>query len=381
MLRSNLFGGIAGLLLALDGLSVVLSRTALLDIFLQTFVIAGFGALVVDRDQVRGPAGRADRRRRRPQRGVPTLGPRPWRLVAGVMFGAACAVKWTALSFFVLFALLSMVWDRAALQSAGVSAGPRATRCAARRCPRSGHCWRRRSPPTCSATSAGSSARTAGTGIGPTRTRASTRLDLLGAAHPVQLGLGAEPDPLARRRTRCRPTASTRGSTAATRTASSPWSWLVLGRPVDFYYDGTSHVMRRVDLFARDPADRHAADVVGVRADAALARLALVHHARLACRRGVGRVPRRLARVVPGPEADDVPLLHGAARAVPDHRGHAGAGRRCSARRVRRTGDRGAATDASPRRRQWGIAGCAIYLGLVIADFAWMWPHVHRRAC
>ncbi|PZS29070.1 MAG: hypothetical protein DLM58_16055, partial [Pseudonocardiales bacterium] len=44
---------IAGLLLALDGLSLVLSRTALLDIFLQTFVLAGFGALVVDRDQVR----------------------------------------------------------------------------------------------------------------------------------------------------------------------------------------------------------------------------------------------------------------------------------------------------------------------------------------
>ncbi|MBN9621294.1 MAG: hypothetical protein J0H43_16440, partial [Actinobacteria bacterium] len=45
---------------------------------------------------------------------------RPWRLVAGVMLGLACAVKWTALSFFVLLVLLSLVWDRAALKSAGV---------------------------------------------------------------------------------------------------------------------------------------------------------------------------------------------------------------------------------------------------------------------
>ena len=36
------------------------------------------------------------------------------------MLGLACAVKWTGLSFFVLFAILSLVWDRAALKSAGV---------------------------------------------------------------------------------------------------------------------------------------------------------------------------------------------------------------------------------------------------------------------
>lgn len=120
MLRSNLFGFIAGLLMALDGLSLVLARTALLDIFLQTFVIAGFGALVLDRDQVRGRLGRLVAAGADLTAGVPTLGPRPWRLVAGVMLGLACAVKWTALSFFVLLVLLSLVWDRAALKSAGV---------------------------------------------------------------------------------------------------------------------------------------------------------------------------------------------------------------------------------------------------------------------
>ncbi len=36
------------------------------------------------------------------------------------MLGLAGAVKWTALSFFVLFVILTLVWDRAALKSAGV---------------------------------------------------------------------------------------------------------------------------------------------------------------------------------------------------------------------------------------------------------------------
>ena len=53
MMRSTLFGFIAGLLMAMEGMSLVLARTAILDIFLQTFVIAGFGALVIDRDKMR----------------------------------------------------------------------------------------------------------------------------------------------------------------------------------------------------------------------------------------------------------------------------------------------------------------------------------------
>jgi dolichyl-phosphate-mannose-protein mannosyltransferase len=120
MFRSNLFGGIAGLLLALDGLSVVQSRVALLDIFLQTFVLAGFGALVIDRDQLRGRLARLVTAGVDLTDGVPTLGPRPWRLAGGALLGLACGVKWTALSFLILFVLMSLVWDRGALKSAGV---------------------------------------------------------------------------------------------------------------------------------------------------------------------------------------------------------------------------------------------------------------------
>ena len=47
---STVLGCAAGLLLTLDGFHLVLSRTALLDIFLLLFVLATFGALLVDRD-------------------------------------------------------------------------------------------------------------------------------------------------------------------------------------------------------------------------------------------------------------------------------------------------------------------------------------------
>src|SRR5437868_1456542 len=53
MTRSTLLGCLAGLLLALDGLEFVLSRTALLDIFVMFWVLAAFGCLVVDRDVYR----------------------------------------------------------------------------------------------------------------------------------------------------------------------------------------------------------------------------------------------------------------------------------------------------------------------------------------
>ena len=50
MTSSTLLGCIAGLLMALDGLELVLSRTAILDIFVMFWVLAAFGLLVIDRD-------------------------------------------------------------------------------------------------------------------------------------------------------------------------------------------------------------------------------------------------------------------------------------------------------------------------------------------
>jgi dolichyl-phosphate-mannose--protein O-mannosyl transferase len=120
MFRSTILGVLAGCLLALDGISVVMSRVALLDIFLQTFVLAGFAALVIDRDQVRARLGGLYAAGVDLTYGVPRLGPRPWRLAGGVLLGLALAVKWSALSYWLAFALLSVLWDRGALKSAGV---------------------------------------------------------------------------------------------------------------------------------------------------------------------------------------------------------------------------------------------------------------------
>ena len=49
MTRSTLLGCVAGLLMALDGLELVLSRTAILDIFVMFWVLAAFGLVVIDR--------------------------------------------------------------------------------------------------------------------------------------------------------------------------------------------------------------------------------------------------------------------------------------------------------------------------------------------
>jgi dolichyl-phosphate-mannose--protein O-mannosyl transferase len=124
MTRSTLLGAVAGLLLAVDGLSVVLSRFALLDIFIAFFVVAGFGCLVIDRDNVRRRLARAVEAADLSERiGVwraPGLGARPWRLAGGVLLGLSCAVKWSGIWFLLGFALLSLIWDYNARRSAAL---------------------------------------------------------------------------------------------------------------------------------------------------------------------------------------------------------------------------------------------------------------------
>ncbi|WP_229803963.1 dolichyl-phosphate-mannose--protein mannosyltransferase, partial [Planobispora rosea] len=119
MTRSTLLGCLAGLLLALDGLHFVLSRTALLDIFLMLFVLAGFACLVADRDHARARLAGWYVSSRLTEDG-PWLGMRPWRIAAGVLLGAACAVKWSGIFFLVAFAVMSLVWDAGARRAIGL---------------------------------------------------------------------------------------------------------------------------------------------------------------------------------------------------------------------------------------------------------------------
>lgn len=122
MFGSTLLGCVAGLLLTLDGMAFVLSRSAVLDGILTFFVVAAFACLVADRDDGRRRLAalvEADPSAALTGRG-PRLGWRWWRVGTAVSLAAACSVKWSAVFFVVLFPLLGLVWDIGARRAAGI---------------------------------------------------------------------------------------------------------------------------------------------------------------------------------------------------------------------------------------------------------------------
>jgi len=119
--RSTLLGALAGVLLICDGVSHVQSRMGMLDIFLAVLVLAGFSCLLVDRDQVRERMAVALREGRVAETPWgPRLGFRWWRWSAGVLLGLSCGVKWSGASFLAAFGLLCAFWDVSARRAAGV---------------------------------------------------------------------------------------------------------------------------------------------------------------------------------------------------------------------------------------------------------------------
>lgn len=120
--RSTLIGAMAGIMLTLDGLAVMMSRIALLDIFQAFFLVAAVSCLIADRDWYRHRL--ADRLE---QLGVhdfagrfgPMIWLRPWRLAAGVLFGLAIATKWNSLFVLAAMGVLSVLWDVGARRLAG----------------------------------------------------------------------------------------------------------------------------------------------------------------------------------------------------------------------------------------------------------------------
>ncbi|MEV7341392.1 phospholipid carrier-dependent glycosyltransferase [Streptomyces sp. NPDC093544] len=126
LFRSTFLGCLAGTLMAVDGLHFVMSRTALLDGVLMFFILAAFGCLVVDRDRSRARLAAAlppdDDGFARPDAHLAEttrLGWRPWRWMAGLMLGLALGTKWNALYFLVAFGVLALLWDVGSRRVAG----------------------------------------------------------------------------------------------------------------------------------------------------------------------------------------------------------------------------------------------------------------------
>ena len=121
MTRSTMLGGIAGVLLICDGVSHVQSRSALLDIFQAVFVLGAFACMIADRDQVRArlASAVADGSIATSWAGV-ALGARWWRFGAGVLLGLTTAVKWSGAYWIVAFGILTVIWDITARREAGI---------------------------------------------------------------------------------------------------------------------------------------------------------------------------------------------------------------------------------------------------------------------
>ncbi|MFI8534096.1 dolichyl-phosphate-mannose--protein mannosyltransferase [Streptomyces aquilus] len=124
--RSTFLGCLAGALMAVDGLAFVMARTSLLDGVLMFFVLAAFGCLVVDRDRTREKLAAAlpvdADGHARPDRHVAEttrFGRRPWRWLAGLMLGLAIGTKWNGLYIMAAFCVMAVLWDVGSRKVAG----------------------------------------------------------------------------------------------------------------------------------------------------------------------------------------------------------------------------------------------------------------------
>ncbi|GAA2686758.1 dolichyl-phosphate-mannose--protein mannosyltransferase [Streptomyces lunalinharesii] len=232
LLRSTALGCLAGALLAVDGLHFVMSRTALLDLIVMFWVLAGFGCLLVDRDRTRarlaaalplGPAGVA-----RPDDDVGDrlrLGWRPWRLAAGLCLGLSAATKWNGLYFLAAFALMSVLWDMGARRTAG-----------ARRPFRS--VLRRDALPAFGATVVVALATYLASWSGWIATKGGYYRDWATSPEGQQGSFTWLPDWLRSLwHYQSEVYAFHTGLTTPHTYMSNPWSWLVLGRPVSYFYE------------------------------------------------------------------------------------------------------------------------------------------------
>lgn len=130
---------VAGVLVAADGLNIVMSRIGLLDVFLEFWVVAAFLFLVLDRRWIsrreadpspaeppkEPPVGDEDPEHLEEVEPEPEPEPvaspllRPWRLATGIALGAACAVKWSGFTAVIGVIALAYLWEFTRRRRAG----------------------------------------------------------------------------------------------------------------------------------------------------------------------------------------------------------------------------------------------------------------------
>lgn len=102
LIGNKVFALLAGLFLAVEGLAIVMSRTAILDGILMFFVLLGFWFIVLDfgwwRKRLNSLQSNA-------------LALRPWLIPAGIALGLASGVKWSGLYFLAAFGIFTFVSD------------------------------------------------------------------------------------------------------------------------------------------------------------------------------------------------------------------------------------------------------------------------------
>jgi len=97
LLNSHRWALVPSFLLAIDGQAIVVSRTAILDGLVTTFLLLGFYFLI---------------------RATSAFKPTPWLLLMGLALGAGAGVKWTGFIFlgvFVLYFVVASRWNFRAL--------------------------------------------------------------------------------------------------------------------------------------------------------------------------------------------------------------------------------------------------------------------------
>lgn len=104
---SSLAAVLAAGVLALDPLSIVSSRVAMLDIFMTCAVVATILFAVLDRDALVALSGKPGRLLR------------PWRAATGLAGGCAVATKWSGVLVLFVVVVLVVLWEAGAARRAG----------------------------------------------------------------------------------------------------------------------------------------------------------------------------------------------------------------------------------------------------------------------